>query len=77
MTRRLRVIGSVLRARPIEEKAALARALESRLLPLLSDGRIKPVVHQVLPLDQAAHAHALLAGNKNFGKVVLEVDAGG
>ena len=63
----------MLRARPVEEKAALARDLEARLMPLLSEGRIKPVIHEVLPLDQAARAHALLAANENFGKVILEV----
>ncbi len=73
LSRRLRVIGSVLRARPVVEKASLARALESRVLPLITDGALKPVIHQVLPLQQAAAAHRLVAANQNFGKIILQV----
>jgi NADPH2:quinone reductase len=74
LTRRLKIIGSVLRARPVEEKPTLARDLEARLFPLLRESRIKPVIHEVLPLNQAARAHTLVAANENFGKVILEVD---
>ncbi len=74
MRKRLTVIGTVLRSRPIEEKIALARGFERRMLPLLAAGRIRPVVDRVLPLESAAAAHAAMEANENFGKIVLRVD---
>lgn len=71
MVKRLRVIGSTLRARSVAAKAAVMDALEARVWPLLADGTIVPVVETTLPITQAAEAHALIAGNDTFGKVVL------
>lgn len=73
LTRRLRVIGSVLRARPVAEKARLARALEQQVMPLLASGRLRPVVDRVLPLEQVADAHRAMAANENVGKIVLRM----
>jgi putative PIG3 family NAD(P)H quinone oxidoreductase len=73
MTRRLTVTGTVLRSRPQEEKILLARDFGRRMLPLLSAGRLRPVIDRVLPLSRAAEAHAAMEGNENFGKIVLEI----
>lgn len=73
MMKRLRVIGSTLRARPVSEKAAVMDALKARVWPLIESGQIRPIVDAVLPIDQAEEAHALVAGNATFGKVVMTV----
>jgi putative PIG3 family NAD(P)H quinone oxidoreductase len=73
VSRRLQVIGSTLRSRPLEEKAALCADFERRALPDLAAGRCRPVVDRVLPLDQVAEAHRVVAASEHFGKVVLRV----
>ena len=73
MFKRLRVHGTVLRARPIEEKIALTNQIKRHVLPLIASGAIKPVVDSVYPLDQAAEAHRHMESNANFGKIILEV----
>jgi putative PIG3 family NAD(P)H quinone oxidoreductase len=73
MMKRLRVIGSTLRARPIGEKAAVMDQLLARVWPQLESGAIEPVIEAVLPVEQAEQAHALVAGNETVGKVVLRV----
>lgn len=70
---RLRIIGTVLRARSLEEKLALTREIRERLLPLFEDGRLRPVVDRSFPLEEAADAHRWMAENRNLGKIVLEV----
>ena len=76
MTKRLRVIGSTLRARSIAAKALVMDALLERVWPLLEDGTVKPVIERTLPIAEAAAAHDLLAGNQTFGKVVLSLGDG-
>ncbi len=71
LRRRLTITGSTLRARPVAFKAAIARALQSQVWPLLADGRVAPVVHSVFPAAQAAQAHALMESNQHVGKIVL------
>jgi putative PIG3 family NAD(P)H quinone oxidoreductase len=71
VARRLRLIGSTLRARPAAEKAALVRAFEERFGADLAAGRLRPVVDRVLPLERAAEAHRVLRASEHFGKVVL------
>jgi putative PIG3 family NAD(P)H quinone oxidoreductase len=71
LTRRARIFGTVLRARPLEEKIAAMRVFEAQVVPLLARGKLVPVIDTVLPLDQAAAAHARVASNAGFGKVVL------
>jgi len=73
MRGRLTLTGSTLRARDADEKARLARAVEARLWPWVADGRVRAVVDQVFPLDQAAAAHAHLESGGHTGKVVLSV----
>jgi putative PIG3 family NAD(P)H quinone oxidoreductase len=70
--KRQQIIGSTLRARPNEEKAAIVAAFLARFGDDLNSGRIKPVIHRVFPLEEAAEAHREMAGD-HFGKIVLSV----
>jgi NADPH:quinone reductase len=71
--RRATIIGTVLRSRSLEEKIAAARAFAAAVIPLLERGTIAPVVDTILPLAEARRAHELVAENRNFGKVVLDL----
>ncbi len=71
LAKRARVLGTVLRARPLEEKAALAQAFSRDVLPLLQRGALKPVVDRVLPMAEIQAAHRLMESNQSFGKIVL------
>lgn len=71
LTRRLSVIGSTLRARPVAEKAALAAAFMARFGAALESGAVAPVVDSVLPLADAEQAHRRIEASEHFGKVVL------
>ncbi len=73
MGKRLRVHGTVLRARPLEEKATLVQAFVARVLPLIEAGTIRPVVDRVFELDDVSEAHRYMETNANFGKIVLRV----
>ncbi len=73
MMKRLRIVGSTLRARPVAEKAAVMDRLRAEIWPLLAQGTIKPVVETVVPIAEAERAHALIAGDGTVGKVVLQV----
>jgi NADPH:quinone reductase len=71
MLKRLTLTGSTLRPRTIEEKAAICRALEEKVWPLIESGRLKPHIHATFPLHQAADAHALMETSRHIGKIVL------
>ena len=71
LRRRLQMIGTVLRSRPLEEKIALAREFSGSVLPLLSSGRIRPVVDTVFPFSDIRKAHERMEDNASFGKIVL------
>jgi NADPH2:quinone reductase len=73
MQKRLTHTGSTLRPRPVADKAVIARALEERAWPLLSAGKIKPVIDSVYPLTKASEAHARMDSSAHVGKIVLEV----
>lgn len=75
LLRRLRVIGSTLRARPVAEKAEIVSGFLRRFGEALQAGRIKPVIDRVLPLEQAAEAHCVVQSSVHFGKVVLRVSS--
>jgi NADPH:quinone reductase-like Zn-dependent oxidoreductase len=77
LTRRLQVIGSTLRARPPEEKAAVVAAFRERFGGALERGEIRPIVDRVLPLEGAPEAHRVLKQSAHFGKVVLSLGAPG
>ena len=71
LMKRMHVVGSTLRARSVEEKAAIVDAFESRFGTALRAGRLRPVVDRVLPLAEAAEAHRIVHSSVHFGKVVL------
>jgi putative PIG3 family NAD(P)H quinone oxidoreductase len=72
---RLRVGGSTLRARPLEDKAATARAVERHVLPLFAAGRLRVPVAASYPLDEVAAAYERFAAGGKLGKIVLEMGA--
>lgn len=71
--KRATVIGTVLRARPLEEKIRAAQMLERELAPLFAEKKLAPVVDRVLPLARAREAHEAMQTNETFGKIVLEI----
>jgi NADPH2:quinone reductase len=71
MLKRLIHTGSTLRARSIDDKAAIARAVEQHALPLIASGRVKPVIDSTFALDEAALAHARMESSVHIGKIVL------
>lgn len=73
LSRRLRLVGSVLRSRPRAEKAELVAGFADFALPRLADGRLRPVVDRVLPFEQAGEAFAALRQGGAAGKIVLEM----
>jgi NADPH:quinone reductase-like Zn-dependent oxidoreductase len=73
MNRRIRLIGTILRARPVEEKIAAVQQMARHLLPLFGRSALCAIVNRVFPLTEAAAAHVYVASNSGFGKVVLAV----
>jgi putative PIG3 family NAD(P)H quinone oxidoreductase len=73
MGRRLRLIGSVLRARSLEEKVDIKQRFMDQFWRLLVDGTIQPLIDSIYPIEQANEAHEYMAQNKNIGKIVLKV----
>ena len=74
MVKRLIHTGSTLRPRTIEEKGAIARALEEKVWPLLAAGRVRPLIDKTLPLAEAAEAHRLMERGGHIGKIMLVVE---
>jgi len=73
LMKRVQVVGSTLRARPVEEKATIVKAFLDRFGTDLDAGRIRPVIHTVMPLAQWKEAHRLMESSNHFGKIVLRV----
>ena len=73
MFKRLTHTGSTLRPRPVADKAAIARAIEDKVWPLVAPGRVKPVIDSTFPLAQASAAHARMETSQHIGKIVLTV----
>lgn len=71
MRTRASIVGTVLRPRPLEEKIAATQAFARDVLPLVAQGKVRPVVDAVLPAAQAREAHERLERNESFGKLVL------
>ncbi len=71
MFKRLLHTGSTLRARAIADKAAIARAIATKVLPLLTAGAVKPVIDSTFTLEDAAAAHARMDASQHIGKIVL------
>ena len=73
MQKRLIHTGSTLRPRPVAEKAAIAAALHQHVWPLLEEGRLKPVIHEIFPLRSASRAHAAMELSDHIGKLMLVI----
>ena len=73
LKKRLRIMGSVLRARLLEEKIALTKSFVETALPLFESGKLQPIIDRTFLLEEAAEAHAYMEKNKNFGKIVLRI----
>ncbi len=73
LPKRVALIGTVLRARPLEEKAMLTQRVAAELLPLFTEGRLKPIIDSRYSLDEIASAHAYMESNANFGKILVDV----
>jgi NADPH2:quinone reductase len=71
MLKRLTLTGSTLRPRTVEEKAAICRALEKNVWPLIERGALKPRIYATFPLRHASDAHALMESSRHIGKIVL------
>lgn len=71
--KRARIIGSTLRSRSVERKASIVSAFVERFGADLSAGRIRPVIHTVLPLERADEAHRLMESSAHFGKIVISL----
>ena len=72
MTKRLRVFGTVMRSRPLLDRAAITRDYQEHLEPAIVAGQMRPVIDSVFPLREAAAAHQYMAENRNFGKILLD-----
>ena len=72
MSKRLRVHGTVMRARPLIDRAEITRDYQRHLEPAIVSGDMKPVIDSVFPLSKAAEAHRYMAENRNFGKILLD-----
>jgi NADPH2:quinone reductase len=73
MVKRLHHTGSTLRPRSVADKAAMVGIIEARVLPLMREGRIKPLIDSSFPLDKAADAHRRMETSAHIGKIVLTV----
>jgi putative PIG3 family NAD(P)H quinone oxidoreductase len=72
MVKRQRIVGSVLRSRPVEEKASIIKQFEQSVIPLFASAKIAPLIHATFPLSEAAQAHDLMEQGGHFGKIVLK-----
>lgn len=73
LVKRASVHATSLRYRPLEEKAAICRAVVEHVWPMVADGRVRPVVDRVLPITQVTEAHRLVESSTHVGKVLLTV----
>ena len=72
MQKRLRIHGTVMRSRPLIDRAEITRDYQRHLEPAIVNGDMKPVIDSVFPLSKAAEAHQYMAENRNFGKILLD-----
>ncbi|MXX32580.1 MAG: zinc-binding dehydrogenase, partial [Chloroflexi bacterium] len=69
---RLQIFGTVMRSRPLIDRAAITRDYQLHLEPAIVNGDMRPVIDRVFPLSKAAEAHQYMAENRNFGKILLD-----
>jgi NADPH:quinone reductase-like Zn-dependent oxidoreductase len=71
MSKRGALIATSLRARPASEKASIIASVREHVWPLLDSGLVRPVIHDWLPLAEAAGAHRLMTESSHIGKILL------
>ena len=71
MSRRLTITGSTLRARRVDQKAAVARAVREQVWPHIASGELRPMIHGTYPLADAAEAHRVMQSSRHIGKLLL------
>jgi NADPH2:quinone reductase len=76
MSKRLRIFGTVLRGRSVEEKANATRLFAAQVVPLLEQEVVRPVIDKVYSMDEVREAHERLESNETFGKIVLKIAGG-
>lgn len=74
MVKRQRILGSVLRSRPVAEKTDIISEFATVVVPLLENGKVAPLVNTVFPLSKAKEAHELMDKSQHFGKIVLDLE---
>ncbi len=74
MAKRISLRGCTLRTRTLEEKLAATRRFATSVLPLLASGKVKPIIERVYALQEIAAAHEAMSENKNFGKLIVQID---
>lgn len=73
MVKRQQIIGSVLRSRPVSEKAEIIAEFTRTALPKFADRTIVPIIEKVFPIDDVVEAHKMMEADKHFGKIVLKI----
>jgi len=73
MVKRQQIIGSVLRSRPVKDKAAIVAEFTNTALPRFADRTIVPIIEKSFPIDQVVEAHRMMEGDQHFGKIVLQI----
>jgi NADPH:quinone reductase len=73
MPKRARIVGTVLRARPVDEKISISQRFAREILPAFDAGRFKPVIDARFALEAMADAHRMMEANANFGKIAIDV----
>jgi NADPH:quinone reductase-like Zn-dependent oxidoreductase len=73
MGKRLRIMGTSLRTRSLEEKATATRLFAQHVVPLLASGAVRPVIDKVFKMEEVRAAHERIESNESFGKVVLVI----
>ncbi len=73
MRKRLKIVGTVLRSRSLEEKIGVTRRFTQQVVPLLNREVVRPVIDRVFEFGEVAKAHAYMEGNESFGKILLQV----
>jgi putative PIG3 family NAD(P)H quinone oxidoreductase len=73
LAKRAAVHATTLRARPLDEKAAIVAAVQENVWPLIESGDVRPVIDRALPMADAAEAHQRMEDSRHFGKIILKV----
>jgi len=73
MVKRQQIIGSVLRSRPVKDKAAIVAEFSKTALPKFADRTIVPLIEKIFPLDEVVEAHRMMEEDQHFGKIVLQI----